>query len=536
MFTETELEALTQRIVDLYEPVHMKYLTKIGEHIRDIGRLKQSDIDRLKEIQRMRGNAREIAEELSIVSGKSIDEIEALFTEIAKEQYSFAEQFYTAKGLKQIAFEDNNCLRRIVKSEARRTANSLKNLSRTTASQLKRNPNGYRDMVDYAVRSVTSGMTDYNSAIRRVIRQAVSEKISVVQFDTGYRRRVDSQVRMNVLEGIRQVFMGVNEQCGKEFGADGVEISVHGLCAEDHLPIQGKQFSLNGDVTINGKHYPDYNRMNNSLKRPIGTLNCKHYTLQILLGISSPVYSENELKKINNSSLERIEIDGRTLTRYEWSQAQRRIETAVRRQKDVAVVAAACEDMPLRREVQVKINKLNERYALISEKTGIDPRKERMAVSGFRRVKTEDELTLTRNRGIISKNTTNEVQDVHYIGKINREIYKCVTEDIQTDEVIITDERIQHIIDRHPNDYEKYCEYLRKIVEEPEYIIEANKVHSALILKSFSDGDVQFKTILRLVTPFDNPAFKNSIITFMKIDDKEWERLLRNKKILYKSE
>lgn len=125
---------------------------------------------------------------------------------------------------------------------------------------------------------------------------------------------------------------------------------------------------------------------------------------------------------------------------------------------------------------------------------------------------------------------------MHYIGKINREIYKCVTEDIKTDEVIITDERIQHIIDRHPNDYEKYCEYLRKIVEEPEYIIEANKVHSALILKSFSDGDVQFKTILRLVTPFDNPAFKNSIITFMKIDDKEWERLLRNKKILYKSE
>ena len=418
MFTETELEALTQRVVDLYEPIHMKYLTKIGEHIRDIGRLKQSDIDRLKEIQRMRGNAREIAEELSIVSGKSIDEIEALFTKIAKEQYSFAEQFYTAKGLKQIAFEDNNYLRRIVKSEARRTANSLKNLSRTTASQLKRNPNGYRDMVDHAIRNVTSGMGDYNSAIRRVVRQAVSEKISVVQFDTGYRRRVDSQVRMNVLEGIRQVFMGVNEQCGKEFGADGVEISVHGLCAEDHLPIQGKQFSLNGDVTIDGKHYPDYNRMNNSLKRPIGTLNCKHYTLQILLGISSPVYSENELKKINDSSLEKIEIDGRTLTRYEWSQEQRRIETAVRKQKDVAVVAAACEDMPLRREVQVKINKLNERYALISEKTGIDPRKERMAVSGFRRVKTENELTQTHNRGIIKM--SNESVRKWYVANVSK--------------------------------------------------------------------------------------------------------------------
>ncbi|RKI78934.1 hypothetical protein D7V90_16685 [bacterium 1xD42-87] len=37
---------------------------------------------------------------------------------------------------------------------------------------------------------------------------------------------------------------------------------------------------------------------------------------------------------------------------------------------------------------------------------------------------------------------------MHTIGKINRDIYKCVTEDIVTDEVIITDERIAHIIQR----------------------------------------------------------------------------------------
>lgn len=61
---------------------------------------------------------------------------------------------------------------------------------------------------------------------------------------------------------------------------------------------------------------------------------------------------------------------------------------------------------------------------------------------------------------------------MHYIGKIDIEIYKCVTEDIQTDEVIITDERILHIKDRHPNDFERYCGYMREIVEEPDYIHE----------------------------------------------------------------
>ena len=35
--------------------------------------------------------------------------------------------------------------------------------------------------------------------------------------------------------------------------------------------------------------------------------------------------------------------------------------------------------------------------------------------------------------------------EVHTIGRIDKNIYKCVTEEIVTDEVIITDERIAHI-------------------------------------------------------------------------------------------
>ena len=125
---------------------------------------------------------------------------------------------------------------------------------------------------------------------------------------------------------------------------------------------------------------------------------------------------------------------------------------------------------------------------------------------------------------------------MYLVGKIDIEIYNCITKDITTDEVIITDERIQHIKEHHPNNYEQYYSYMRSIIENPEYIIEANKPNTALILKSFSNGNETFKTVLRLITSSDNSKFKNSIITFMKITEKEWNRLLKNKKILYKSE
>lgn len=125
---------------------------------------------------------------------------------------------------------------------------------------------------------------------------------------------------------------------------------------------------------------------------------------------------------------------------------------------------------------------------------------------------------------------------MYLVGKIDIKIYNCITKDITTDEVIITDERIQHIKEHHPNNYEQYYSYMHSIIENPEYIIEANKPNTALILKSFSNGNETFKTVLRLITSSDNSKFKNSIITFMKINEKEWNRLLKNKKILYKSE
>ena len=125
---------------------------------------------------------------------------------------------------------------------------------------------------------------------------------------------------------------------------------------------------------------------------------------------------------------------------------------------------------------------------------------------------------------------------VHSVGRINREIYKCITDDIVTDEVIITDVQIRHIQERHPNDYERFSSYFGEIVKNPDYIIETKKQNTALILKEIQKENEVFKTVLLLVTSDDNPEYKNSIITFMKIDDKEWSRLLRNKKILYKKE
>ena len=136
----------------------------------------------------------------------------------------------------------------------------------------------------------------------------------------------------------------------------------------------------------------------------------------------------------------------------------------------------------------------------------------------------------------VNENVELPASDIHIIGKLDVETYSCVTEDIIKDDVIITDKQIEHIKERHPDDFERFSQYFEEIIKHPDYIIEANKPNTALILKEIKINNERFKTILRLVTSQDNPAYKNSIITFMKINEKDWKRILKNKKILYKSE
>lgn len=114
-------------------------------------------------------------------------------------------------------------------------------------------------------------------------------------------------------------------------------------------------------------------------------------------------------------------------------------------------------------------------------------------------------------------------------------IYQCITPDIPTAEVILTDERIRHIRDHHPGHFEEIEPFLREAVEHPDYILK-DAPHTGLILKRVEENEIRMQIVLRVHTSTDFPGFKNSILSAWKIREKEWRRLLRSKVILYKTE
>lgn len=373
MLSERQLDALMEAFTARMQKVVDQYLQQVGEHLRDIGQLTPTDVHRLAELKRLNANTRRVKREIARAARLSVQDVEKVFQAVAESNEAFARQYY---GSDQEAPNKGSAghsapIERILKAQLRITKQTMQNLSQTTIET-----GAYRRAIDVAVQTVQGGLADYNSAIRKAMIEVGGAGLRV-KYPSGYSRRLDSAVRQNVLDGVRAVNNDTLRQLGKEFGADGVQISLHALCAEDHLPYQGRRFTNK-----------QFERLQNRLPRPFGMWNCKHTMFPVLMS-APPTYSEEEIEQYRKNSAEKIEIDGRTLSRYEWTQEQRRIEAAIRQQKDIANLARASGDMKTARQASAAIDRLYARYDRISDAAGLDKQYSRAYVRGYRETRGE---------------------------------------------------------------------------------------------------------------------------------------------------
>ena len=119
------------------------------------------------------------------------------------------------------------------------------------------------------------------------------------------------------------------------------------------------------------------------------------------------------------------------------------------------------------------------------------------------------------------------------IGRIDREIFRCIAEDIVTEEVVMTDNQLEHILQRHPEVFPAVLDVLRDILRDPDYIIEDKHPYTGLVVKRLETGSESLQVVLRICTSEDQPGYKNSVISCWEISERRLQNYLRNKKILY---
>lgn len=398
-FQEQLLEVFDKRFQDY----NTKVLEELGNVIKQFKDLTPSQAYKLSQQLKYNTTIKDLLDELSKISGLSVKDLKAILEKVAKENIGFADVYYKARELETPIYSENKALQRLVSSVYKASGEEFKNIAKTTGFRLldkDGNPllldinQTYNEIIDRCIVAISQGKETYQQAMKSTLKQLSSSGVRKIEYESGYSRRLDTSIRQNILDSIRQVSNESQQLFGKEFDSDGVEVSVHEMPAPDHELVQGRQFSNEEFENFqNDRKAVDYTGMvfepefEGHDRRSISQYNCYHYIFSIVLGVSKPQYSDKQLQEIIDNKNKTFEFDGKTYNMYEGTQLQRRIESAIRQEKDNQILAKASDDKDLVLQSQTRITQLTTKYKQLCNISGL-PNKlsTRASIPNYRRI------------------------------------------------------------------------------------------------------------------------------------------------------
>ena len=377
MLTPEQLQNLPQELTDLYDQLSEFILRDIARRIA-----KGSEITDTAEYQLYRAKSLglstdEIAAKIAEINGSSASEINRLIREAAAQSDEFDRKMLGVDKGAAVPLEENAQLQKLISAQIAETAGKCENLTNTMGFAdhdfLGRvyylsMTDMYRREMDSAHMKVVTGVTDYMTAIRQACNKLAASGVRTIDYESGRSDRIEVAARRTLLTSVAHVTHRISEQNGEELGADGWEMSAHSGSRPSHAVYQGRQYTQE-----------QYERI---IKPLISEPNCRHDVFPIILGVSEPVYTEEELQNIDQPP---FTYEGRTYTAYEASQQMRKMERAMRKQKDRCIVADAAGDEEAFATASIRLNRQKYIYEDFCKAADSYTEYERTYVTGFNR-------------------------------------------------------------------------------------------------------------------------------------------------------
>ena len=413
MINEELQEKLLSVFDKRFENYNTKVLEKLGNVIKQFKDLTPSQAYSLAQQLKYNTTVKDLLNELSKISGLSVKDLKVILEKVAKENIGFADVYYKSRGLETPIYSENRALQRLVSSVYNISGAEFKNIAKSTGFRLL-GDNGepllldidetYKYVIDKCVVAISQGKETYQQAMRSTLKQLSSSGVRKIEYESGYSRRIDSSVRMNVMDAIREVSNQSQMLFGEEFGYNAIEVSHHSNSAPDHsnndiengkFDIDGHQFvkldilkeqikngiekeitlkdidDVNHRVKCKGKWYYDFDYINNNLNRPVSTMSCYHYIFSVVLGVSRPQFTDKQLEEDKKKNNDGFEFEGKHYTFYDGGQLLNRIALEIRKNKDTQIMAKSSGDDDLILSSQTKITQLTTKYRQVVKVSGL---------------------------------------------------------------------------------------------------------------------------------------------------------------------
>ena len=103
---------------------------------------------------------------------------------------------------------------------------------------------------------------------------------------------------------------------------------------------------------------------------------------------------------------------------------------------------------------------------------------------------------------------------------------------LQTNEIIVTEERLEHIKQRHPEDVDLFDSLGEATVSAPDIVL-ADSKHQGTVFMVKHLPETNLNVIVRVALGTDEKGRKNSVMTFYRLRDKNLKKLKGSNAILF---
>lgn len=331
MLTPAEIESASMLFDSMMKRLEESVMQDIIRRIRvnsEITRSADWQMHRLYELGQSRTELSRL-----IKKGLHIDDegLTDMFRDIICKGYARDDRLYKMTAKPHIPFAENTGLQQYINAVAKQTGSTMRNLSQSMGFsvnvggkvQFQPAATYYQNTLDNAVNGIATGAFDYNTVLKRTVKEMTDSGLRTVDYASGHVDRVDVAARRAVMTGLTQITAKVNDDNAKALGTDTFEISWHSGARPTHQVWQGRWYTEKELTTVCGL---------GSVTGLCGA-NCYHSYYPVIPGVSVPNYTAEELDEMNRRENEPVEYNGKEYTKYEATQRQRYLERKMRAQR-----------------------------------------------------------------------------------------------------------------------------------------------------------------------------------------------------------
>ncbi len=372
-----DIAGISLRMEAIWTDAEERIILDIIRRIKKAGKITSTADYQINRLVEMGKSTEEVERILKEALGATWPEMFELYDEAAEWQYVRNKDVYEQVNGEFIPPEENEWLQQTSDAVKEQTKDELENLSRSYGFSVMIGARRmfmpfatyYQRYVDTAIMDIISGGFDYNSVIRRVVTQMTNSGLRFVDYATGYSSRADVAARRSILTGVAQITAEVNERNAEELGTDYFEVDWHPAARPEHQAWQGKVYSREELHSVCGL----------GSKTGLCGINCRHVYYPFVPGVSERMYTDEWLEEQNRKEAETKEWHGKKLNAYEQTQQQRKMETAMRAQREkVRGFQEAGVDNDEITIAKCKYQAQLDEYKQFSKKMGLPEQRERI--------------------------------------------------------------------------------------------------------------------------------------------------------------